>query len=371
MQDLFPLPAHSTSRRGALLGSTLLGSLLLGEVRADLYRGVPPGGNFALENWNITIPADNDGGTGGDAVTVRPDLLSGPQGYQSRWFHTDKEDGAMTFWAPINGATVGGSSSPRSELREMQDPSNGSATWNGAGSSALDVLVKVTQVPGDGIVIVGQVHGYGSPPLIMIYYRYDHAAGTGRVIAKLQETPVQGPPYSNHTLASNVDLGETFSYQLKVQNNRAMASVNGHTPVSMAMSPAWDGETFYFKAGAYLHMHGSSATEGGRVKFYRLAASHPNDGLRIDSPAALPAARAGRTYRARSSSIGGVGGATWRLVSGHPPAGLHLEPDGLVTGTPESRAASERAHWFMVQVSDVNGSTHAKTFSVLVRPATQ
>jgi hypothetical protein len=238
MQGLSPLPSLSAGPRRALLGSTLLGSLLLCEAKADLYRGVPPGGNFALENWNITVPADANGGNSGDAVTIRPDLLSGPQGYQSRWFRTDTEDGAMTFWAPIDGATVGGSSSPRSELREMLDPGNGGVTWNGAGSSVLDALVKVTQVPSDGIVIVGQVHGYGSPPLIMIYYRYDHAAGTGRVIAKLQETPVQGPPYSNHTLATDVDLGETFSYQLKVQNNRAMASVNGHTPVSMAMSPA-------------------------------------------------------------------------------------------------------------------------------------
>jgi hypothetical protein len=371
MHDLSHLPALSPGQRGALLGSTLLGSLLLGEARADLYRGVPPGGNFALENWNITIPADADGGTAGDAVTIRPDQLSGPQGYQGRWFNTDTGDGAMTFWTPINGATVGGSTSPRSELREVMDPSNWSQTWNGSGTSVLDALVKVTQVPSDGIVIVGQVHGYHSAPLIMIYYRYDHAAGTGKIVAKLQGTPVQGPPYTNHTLATDVDLGEAFSYQLKVQNNQAMASVDGGTPAQMAMSPAWDGETFYFKAGSYLHLHGTSATEGGRAKFYRLAASHPNDGLRISSPAGLPAARAGTLYQAQLSSTGGLGGATWKLVSGHPPAGLRLDPDGLVTGTPEASAVSSRAHWFMVQVRDVNGSTHAKTFSLLVNAAAQ
>lgn len=353
----------SSRQRYALLGSSLLGSLLLGEARADLYRSVPPGGNFALEDWNITIPADASGGNAGDALIVRPDLISGPQGYQGRWFNTDQNDGAMTFWAPINGATIGGSSSPRSELREVP------LVWNGAGTSTLDAMLKVTQVPRDGMVIVGQVHGHGSPPLIMIYYHYDHDAGTGQVVAKLQETPIQGPPYSKHILARNVDLGETFSYQLKVENNWAMASVDGGTPARMAMSPAWDGENFYFKAGAYLHMHGDSATEGARVKFYRLAASHPNDGLQINSRAILSPARAGSPYLEQLYSTGGRGGATWKLVSGHPPAGMRLSSDGVLSGTPEARAISERAHWFMVQVSDVNGSTYAKTFSVVVHPA--
>lgn len=365
MSGLSQRSIPSSNRRRALFGSALLGSLLLGESHADLYRNVPPGGNFALEDWNITIPADADGGNSGDALILRPDLIAGPQGYQGRWFNTDKNDGAMTFWAPLNGATIGGSSSPRSELREFP------LIWNGAGSSVLDAMVKVVQVPSDGMVIVGQVHGHGSPPLIMIYYLYDHAAGTGQVIAKLQETPIQGPPYSKHVLATGVDLGETFSYQLKVENNRAMASVDGGEPARMAMSPAWDGENFYFKAGAYLHMHGDSASEGGRVKFYRLAASHPNDGLLINSRAILPPARAGSPYLEQLYSTGGRGGATWKLVSGHPPAGLHLAPDGVLSGTPEARAVSERAHWFMVQVSDVNGSTHAKTFSIVIRPAAE
>lgn len=192
----------------------------------------------------------------------------------------------MTFWTPINGATAGGSSSPRAELREMLDPTNLGVTWSGAGESVQDALLKVMQVPRDGIVIVGQVHGYGSAPLILLYYRYDFAKQTGRVIAKLQGLPEQGPPYTNHVLATDIALGETFSYQMKVSHNVAMASANGGPVATMAMDPAWNSETFYFKAGAYLHMHGDSATEGARVKFYRLAASHPNDGLFVNSPAA-------------------------------------------------------------------------------------
>ena len=313
---------------------------------------VPDGINCSLEEWNsYCSQIVSTAGAAIAYVMSRRDKVNAT--------------GLLVVSAPLNGATIGGSSSPRSELREFP------LIWNGAGSSVLDAMVKVVQVPSDGLVIVGQVHGHGSPPLIMIYYLYDHAAGTGQVIAKLQETPIQGPPYSKHVLATGVDLGETFSYQLKVENNHAMASVDGGEPARMAMSPAWDGENFYFKAGAYLHMHGDSASEGGRVKFYRLAASHPNDGLLINSRAILPPARAGSPYLEQLYSTGGRGGATWKLVSGHPPAGLRLAPDGVLSGTPEARAVSERAHWFMVQVSDVNGSTHAKTFSIVIRPAAE
>lgn len=348
------------------LGSALCGCLLAGNAYADLYKSVSPGGNFALENWNLTVPQDADGGTEGTALTVRPDQLSGPYGYKSQWFRTDALDGAMTFWTPINGATAGGSSSPRTELREMLDPSNLSMTWSGAGESVQDALLKVTQVPRDGLVIVGQVHGYGSAPLIMVYYRYDAARQTGRIVAKLQGLPEQGPPFTTHTLASDVELGETFSYQMRVSKNVAIASANGGPAARMPLDPAWNSHTFYFKAGAYLHMHGDSASEGARVKFYRLAASHPNDGLSITSAAALPNARAGQAYQARLRSSGGRGGATWRLVSGHPPAGLRLSRDGVVSGTPQSSAVSVRARWFVAQVRDVNGNTQHKKFSILV-----
>ncbi|MDT4837299.1 Alginate lyase [compost metagenome] len=362
MQRLSPAPVQPRAHRWY----GLFGCLLLADASADLHTGVPPGGNFALENWNLTVPQDADGGTSGTAVTVRPDQLSGPNGYQSRWFRTDPGDGAMTFWTPINGATAGGSSSPRSELREMLDPSTLGLNWSGAGESVQDALLKVLQVPSDGIVIVGQVHGYGSAPLIMVYYRFDAAKGTGRVIAKLQGLPEQGPPFTNHVLAEDVNLGETFSYQMRVSRNVAMASANGGPVARMAMDPAWNGETFYFKAGAYLHMHGSSANEGARVKFYRLAASHPNDGLFVNSAAALPNASAGQPYLAQLYSTGGLGGATWKLVSGHPPAGLSLSADGVVRGTPAASAVSPIAHWFVAQVRDVNGSTHHKKFSILV-----
>jgi len=358
-------------RSTPFIKTTLLNCLVCAQAEADLYPSLRPGGNFALENWSITIPADQNGGVSGKAVTVSPTNLSGRYGYSSRWFYT-AADGAMTFWTPINGATAGGSSSPRSELREMMDPSNLGVTWDNTGTSFMDAMVRVMQVPSDGIVIIGQAHGLGVAPLVMVYFRYDPVAKTGQVIAKLQGLPEQGLPYTNHVLARGIKLGQAFTYQIKVRHNGsngiASASVNNGAEAQMVMDHAWDNETFYFKAGSYLHMAGTSSTEGGLVKFYRLAVSHPANGLQIISNAALPNATAERPYSTRLQADGGLGAGTWALVSGYPPARLYLSRDGVISGSPLASKISPYPHTFVVQIKDANGNTYSKKFSILVSP---
>lgn len=353
-----------------LLKLSMLG-LLSTAAQADLNSALAPGGNIALENWSLTVPADADGGTAGDAVTLQPHLLSGSSGYQSPWFYT-ASDGAMTFWAPLNGATVGGSSSPRSELREMLLPGNNSVNWDVFSTSILDAQVRVLQVPSDGKAIVGQIHGHGAAPLVMVYYQYNPLKGTGEIVGKFQYYPALGPPYYKAVLASGIDLNERFSYQIKVTHDgdhgTVWASVNNGQPARMDIPHDWDGEGLYFKAGAYLHMHGDSASEGARVKFYRLATSHPRDGLLITGNAALAQAKAGSPYNVALQHKGGVGGASWSLVSGFPPKGLELARDGRISGVVDASAASTTPHDFMARVTDANGSTHSKKLSILVLP---
>lgn len=348
-----------------------LAALEAGTANAALDPSLPPGGNFDLSNWNITIPFDANNDVVGKPRTILPVNMVGPNGFSHRpAFFTDK-DGAMTFWAPLNGATTGGSNHPRSELREMIDPSTTQVNWDSFGTSILDAQVRIMQVPSsDGTVIVGQVHGHGSAPLVLLYYKYDFNKQVGRVYAKLQGTPIQGPPFTQNIIATDIPLGQRWTYQIKVERPAggraiASASANNGTPATMVMDPSWDTETFYFKAGSYLHTYGNSATEGALVKFYRLAASHPANGLQITTSAALPDARAGQAYSVQLASRGGVGGTTWTLASGFPPAGLTLSRSGRLSGTP--RPGNGKVDDFMVFVRDSNGATHAKKFSLLVR----
>lgn len=367
-------PRAQPQHRRLLLLSALGGFASIAPfANAELKTGVAPGANIALQNWNITVPADANGNTNGQASTVYPPRLEGASGYTSQWFYT-ASDGAMSFWTPVNGATTGGSNHPRSELREMIDASTNAVNWDSYGTSILDAQAKVIQVPpSDGMVIVGQVHGHGSAPLVLVYYKYDAAKKTGKLYAKLQGTPIQGPPFWQHVVASDIRLGQAFTYQIKVSRSAgepaiAAVSANNGVPATMTMAASWDPETFYFKAGSYLHTYGTSATEGALVKFYRLAASHPANGLTISSNAALANAKIGRPYSATLVARGGIGGGSFSLVSGFPPAGLSLARDGSISGTPLASPSTGKANDFTVQVRDANGATSAKKFSILVMP---
>lgn len=336
------------------------------EAAADLSVAAAPGGNFALNHWSLTVPADVDGEVSGDAITIDPARLKGSNGYQSNWFYTDA-DGAMTFWTPVNGATTGGSSHPRSEMREQLVSGSDSHNWDECGTSILDAQLKVISVPSDNIVIVGQVHGYGIAPLVIVYFRYDPEIGSGQLIAKSQTYPEQGPPYQVHTLASGIKLGQIFLYQIKVAQGLAAVSYNNGAPATMTLDPSWDSETFYFKAGAYPHVAGTDANEGAEVRFYRLAASHPNESLAIATPAALPDASVGSAYSAVVTAGGGTGIYTWTLASGRLPAGLQLGYDGVISGTPGVGTGASRPHDVMAIVRDTHGNTATKKFSILIQ----
>ena len=357
--------------RRALLPLALLG--LCTPTLAELDPGLPPGGNFDLFHWNMLLPTDADGDTNGEPLLIQPYQLSGPTGYSRwPWFFTDT-DGAMTIWAPVTGATTGGSRHPRSELRELLAPPSTAVNWDSFGKAKLDAQVRVMQVPRDGIVIVGQVHGYYAAPLVMIYYRFNPLTQTGRLMVKLQGSPIQGPPFWQYMIADDIKLGQTFSYQINVERlpgGQALAYVSGNDGpyAMMLLDPSWDPKTFYFKAGAYLHTYGSNPFEGALVKFYRLAVSHPANGLAITSATTLPAARAGTPYQFTLQALGGMGGDTWRLVSGFPPQGLSLDSSGVLSGTPTTSAVSPLPNEFTVQVRDTNGNTDAKTLSVVVGP---
>ena len=72
---------------------------------------LPPSGNFDLSHWYLGLPVDDEGGTSGDSASISTvELLSG---YSNALYFYTGADGAMVFWAPVDGATTPGSSYPR------------------------------------------------------------------------------------------------------------------------------------------------------------------------------------------------------------------------------------------------------------------
>ncbi len=348
-------------------------------AQAELYKNVSPGGNFDFSHWSLTIPVDANGGNEGKAITIRPPALQGPNGYSSEYFYTDPKDGGVVFFTTIVGAKGGTSPNSRSELREMLDPTKGSVNWYAATKSVLNAQLRVLEVPSNGRVIIGQIHGYGNgQTLLGLQYEYKAKLGTGNVVAVVIDDPdpKSTRPHQRLTVASGIPLNQSFSYKVDIAGNGQKPNsqatltftVNNGTPVSTYVDPLWDTVPLYFKAGSYPQDHDGDDSEVGRVKFFQIAASHPDNGLQIRTSNTLPPASASASYETALASRGGVGAKTWKLVSGHPPAGMTLTADGRLTGVPDAKAVSSKVQKFTAQVRDAAGDTAHKEFRVSVMP---
>ena len=228
---------------------------------AALDPSEPPGDNFDLSHWHLTLPDD-------DASTISPSNLT--DGYtHSSWFYTGA-DGAMVFWCPVTGGTTSGSTYPRSELRERIDPSSTSVNWPPWGTHILNAQCKITELPSNGRTVIAQIHSYISPaPALVLIKTID-----GVLNAQVRNT-VAGSTYTYYPMV-NLVLNQMVTYQIKLVNGLLSVTING---VSQSVNiyqadPAWTNQTFYFKAGSYCHDIDGVSSEGSRVSFYQLNVSH-------------------------------------------------------------------------------------------------
>lgn len=232
---------------------------------------VTPSGNFDLRNWKITLPVDSAGKFSGTAVEVLN--LSG---YQSKYFYT-APDGAMVFYAPVEGATTSGSSYARSELREM----NGSdrAAWNLSTGGVLSATLEVDAAPlrdgAGGRLIVGQIHGQDEELVRLVWenntvYFVNDQAGSGNVETKFAIRATDGS-------TPDVSLNEKFSYSIMAKGNVLDVDIYAdgkHYESVTTINSVWSSDSFYFKAGAYLGANETNGSGYGQASFYDLTFNH-------------------------------------------------------------------------------------------------
>jgi hypothetical protein len=225
-----------------------------------------------LSHWKLTLPT----GKSGHADTISTSQLV--NGYSSKYFYTGS-DGATVFWTPVNGTKTPGSTYPRTELRETK--SDGSEyNWKVTdGTATLRATLAINQVPSTGNVVVGQIHDNGSggvknQPLIMLLYKFDSKSGTGSLIAQVRSTPTTSG-LTNYTLATGIKLNTKFSYQIQLKSNYTLSvQVNGVNEYSASVDHSWNKQGLYFKAGSYPHDSSGPSSEGAKVSFYALTATH-------------------------------------------------------------------------------------------------
>ncbi|MBB3019114.1 Ca2+-binding RTX toxin-like protein [Microvirga lupini] len=237
-----------------------------------LNPSVAPGGNFDLSNWKITLPVDSSGGFSGSAMEVKS--LSTYQ--HSKYFYT-AADGAMTFVAPVDGATTSGSSYARSELREMNGTAN--AAWNLSTGGFMSATLEVDAAPiRDGMggrIIVGQIHGQDDELVRLywengkLYFANDHA-GSSNAETKFYFVNASGQQ-------PDVSLDERFSYTINAKGSTLEVTIFADGQIYKSVSTInsqWQSDTFYFKAGAYLGANETNGTGYGQTSFYALSFNH-------------------------------------------------------------------------------------------------
>ncbi len=238
----------------------------------------PPGQNFDLSHWSLTVPVDSSGGTNGTAVVISPLLLAG--GYTNSPYFDTSGDGAMVFECPAVGATTLGSANPRTELREMLNPNDNSVDWTANGVSRLTGQCKVAAVANGGELAIAQIHAYNvNIPLLLLYYDNTSNQGTIEATVKYNTNNVAINGHTDNLMTfTNVGLNSLIDYQIIVSNGVVLVTVNGLTQSQnlYATDTNWANVTFYFKAGDY-YVDNGGTSDSSQVLYYLLNAMHlPN-----------------------------------------------------------------------------------------------
>jgi hypothetical protein len=213
----------------------------------------------SLSGWNLTLPTDSSGELSGKAAAGPADLHSP--------YLTQTSDGALSFWAPSVGATTAHSKHSRTELVQA-------SSWTlGSTQHTLSATLHVVQLPSvTPDIIIGQIHGAGPIPYLMLHYQ------NGIVVAKWRNNLAGTAKTGSQTLLTDVPLNATFSYSITAETGNTVqltASYNGATADRTVTVPAeFVGAVVRFQAGDYQQATTSSGSaDGGRVVFSTLSAT--------------------------------------------------------------------------------------------------
>jgi len=234
---------------------------------------------FDLAKWRIKVP-DVDG------TTYSPDELA----TLDNEFFCLSVDGAMVMYAPVNGGTAG-SRYPRTELREMVDPSSSSVGWVISGKHTLSASTTVTLEPSNGKNVIAQVDSLTDDILAKIQWDND------RIRAQIRQINADGSSgsYENYWFddgAYSFPIGTMFDWDMTVEDGVLFVTVNGETAIHdfalLATSPSdYADDAFYFSAGSQPQDNTEDAPgglqEAGEVLFHTLDVIHDDDGDGVEN----------------------------------------------------------------------------------------
>lgn len=272
---------------------------------------LPPGENFDLLDWYLTLPVD----TNEDDKADRVGETFLDKGFVIEPLFYTAEDGGMVFASPNYGATTSKNTKyVRTELREMLRRGNtriktqgvnknnwvfGSMHFSGqkkagAVDGSLEATVAVNRVSttGDpkkvGRVIIGQIHAIDDEP-IRLYYRKLPQNELGTLYFAHEINGADDIWFNligtrSHTAAApenGIPLGEKFSYKITVVKDQLYVTIirEGHDNITQHVDMSESGyhrsnQYMYFKAGVYNQNNSGDERDYVQATFYHLENSH-------------------------------------------------------------------------------------------------
>jgi hypothetical protein len=211
-----------------------------------------------LSSWKVTLPIGEDEEP---MEVTQPELAS----YQiAPWFVAGQRCRSVQFRSAVNGVTTGGSSYPRSELREMTQDGSDEAAWSAdSGTHTMVIDEKITHVPNDKPdVVAGQIHGGDDDVSV---FRLE---GSNLYVT-------DGDTSDYHLITDEYELGTRFEAKFVVSEGQIQAYYNGELETTLDA----DFDEGYFKAGAYTQANCEnsepcSQDNFGQVRIYDITITH-------------------------------------------------------------------------------------------------
>ncbi|WP_339719178.1 polysaccharide lyase family 7 protein [uncultured Paraglaciecola sp.] len=294
-----------------VLFATLCSSQAFAKDLATLNPQAPPGLNFDLLDWNLSLPLDTNEDK---KVDIIPEAFLA-KGFQLKPYFYTAEDGGMVFTAFVKGPkTSKNTKYTRSELREMLRRGNTRIKPQGVnennwvfstvrgkeqrkaggvdGRLEATLAVNNVTVTGDpkqlGRVIVGQIHAKDDEPA-RIYYRKLPNNTKGSIY--LAHEPRGGDDQYYEFVGSRssnakdpedgIALDEKFSYIIDVQGDILTVTLSreGKADITHVVDMQDSGyhkrdQYMYFKAGVYNQNSTGVPEDYAQATFYRLVNTH-------------------------------------------------------------------------------------------------
>ncbi|KAI8828171.1 concanavalin A-like lectin/glucanase domain-containing protein [Chytriomyces cf. hyalinus JEL632] len=205
-----------------------------------------------LTNWSVQMPV----GATANSTTFQQVYQPAFDKFTSPHFYVNAAQTAVVFHTPNTGITTGGSTSPRTELRQMPDV--GTTGWNAYSSTwhNLTISAQIDRYP----------QGYNTSSLVIFAQILSPTQGAEITVRardkKLIEmcTKTLGPCIN---LDTNYSFGEPFTFSFSASNNVTLVTYRKGTVSALAVVPLRQFGDFCFKTGAYCLMTPSTfpATE--------------------------------------------------------------------------------------------------------------